>query len=185
VLRTSQRRRLTALLAALSSLTITGCIVQNTEYGAPRQSPVFVLDSSITPSTLTPLMVTVAPTNTVHLYFTVFAEDAGEELLSALYVDYKHDHGYYVSPHRHGVSTFATPRTVKYDIGSEHLPIGCHALTIMVFHESDWDDANYEIIGTPSDLASVTWFAGIEEDGSAIPLASCPNVSTETPITPR
>jgi len=164
-----------------TSLAITGCVVSNYDYGPARQSPVFVLDSSITPSTVTPLFVT-GPQGPVHLTLTVFAEDAGEELMSALYVDYKHQGGYYLLSHRHGTEALETPRLVKYDVTHNLPPDGCHALTVMLFHESAWDDANFQVIGLPADLASVTWFINIDADGAAAPLASCPDVSTESPL---
>jgi len=175
-------RRLVAALAIATSLAVTGCVVANYDYGPARQSPVFVLDSSITPSTLTPL--TVKSDATVHLAVTAFAEDAGEELMSALYVDYKHKGGYFVLPHRYGSSAFETPRHVEYDVTKPLLPTsGCHMLTLMLFHESDWDDAHSEIIGIPPDLASVTWIGRFGADGTSVPLATCPDVSTESPIT--
>lgn len=182
MLRLTPRQRLATLLALATSLVSTGCIVPESEYGPARQSPVFIVESSVTPSTLSPLVVN-APTATVHLAITAFAEDAGEELMSALYVDYKHTHGYFLISHRHGTKSLETPRLVEYNVNSERLPSGCHALTIMLFHESAWDDANSELIGIPPDLVSVTWFASIEADGTPVPLASCPDVSTESPIT--
>src|SRR3954470_21578940 len=55
VLRTPRWRRFSAVLAIAASLAVTGCVIPNYEYGPARQSPVFVLDSSIAPSALTPL----------------------------------------------------------------------------------------------------------------------------------
>jgi hypothetical protein len=160
---------------------VTGCIIPDVEYGPPRQSPVFVLETSIAPTTLTPL--TIAPDAAVHLTLTAFAEDAGEELMSALYVDYKHNGGYFVLSHRHGSHALETPRQVEYTVKRPLPQSGCHTLTVMLFHESDWDDAKSEVIGVPADLASVNWLASFGADGTLVPLATCPDVSTEAPAT--
>jgi hypothetical protein len=174
-------RRLAAVLATATSPALTGCVIPNYEYGPARQSPVFVLDSSIAPSAVTPLLLKEQDTP-VHLTLTAFAEDAGDELMSALYVDYKHQGGYYLLSHRHGTEAIEVPRPIEYDFNRGLPPEGCHALTVMLFHESEWDDANFQIVGVPPDLASVTWFVSIAADGHSAPLASCPDVSTQSPL---
>ena len=161
--RTPRWHRFSAVLAIAASLALTGCVIPNYEYGPARQSPVFVLDSSITPSTLSPLFVN-GQTASVHLALTAFAEDAGDELMSALYVDYKHQGGGFLLSHRHGTEAIEIPRLVEYEVKHRLPADGCHALTVMLFHESEWDDANYQVIGVPPDLASVTWFVSIAAD---------------------
>ena len=159
---------------------MASCIIPDSEYAPPLQTPVFVVQSSITPSPQSTLALTQDPPVTIHLAMTVYAEDAGDELISALYFDYKHENGYFVLPHRHGIGTISMPRSVVYDVSSARFEAGCHTLTIMVLHESHWDDANSEVIGTPSDLASVNWFVNFE-NGTATLLNSCPDATTEVP----
>jgi len=181
VLRTRPWRRFCAVRAIAASLALTGCVIPNYEYGPARQSPVFVLDSSIAPSALTPLSIK-GPSPSVHLALTAFAEDAGDELMSALYVDYKHQGGGFLLQHHHGTEAIEIPRLVEYEVTRGLPDEGCHTLTMMLFHESAWDDAHFQVIGVPPDLASVTWFVSIAADGSSAPLASCPDVSTESPL---
>jgi hypothetical protein len=167
---------------ALAAVFSSGCIVAEApDYGPSQRTPIYLSEPHPTPSNLQVLV-----TGPVGIAFgvTVRSEDAGEDIVSVMYVDYKHagTRQSVLEKHHHPASTFDNPRPITYPVtamdfnGRDGV---CHSLTLMVMHESGWDDDNDVPLGSPSDLATMTWFTSVNDMGS--PLSSCPTTSTEIP----
>ncbi len=175
--------------ALLAAPCLTGCIIPEApEYGAPPQTPVFVEADSIFPNPTSLQHYQNAPGQQVNLRMTVRSEDAGQQLISVLYLDYKHKGGIYLDHKNYKPLTFDKERVISWTRGLPELNIGqgpeCHTFTVTVFHdnEQNWDSDTNTQIGTPPDMASVTWFASFNDDGSGL-LADCPDASTEASTT--
>jgi hypothetical protein len=173
--------------AALASSLTTGCIIPEApEYGAARQTPVFVDESTVFPNPHSLQHYQNLPGYEADFRVSVRSEDAGEELISALYVDYKHQNGFLVE-HKNGKpETFDKERVISWTLdfqdGRFETTPACHIFTLNVFHASGWDFDNNRQIGTPPDMASVSWFASFNDNGSAL-LSQCPDSSTESATT--
>lgn len=184
VARTSHCLRAMFGVFAASSLT-AGCIVPEApEYGAARQTPVFVEANSIFPNPFSlQHYQNLSSGLPVELRMQVRSEDAGSQLISVLYVDYKHKDGHYVDHKNYKPLTFDTKRLISWEKSVSDLNLGdgpCHTLTVALLHEEGWDEGTNTQIGTPPDLAAVTWFASFTDDGSATGLLSdCPDASSE------
>lgn len=172
------------MLAASASLSTTGCIVAEApDYGPSQRTPIYLSDPHPTPSNLQVLDDDLGPSS-VSFGVTFRSEDAGERVISVMYIDYKHLPADLarLDKHYHPASTFDNPRPVSYSVapssfaGREGV---CHSLTLMLMHESGWDDMNNVPRGSPSDLATMTWFTSVNDDGSL--LEECPTTSTEMP----
>jgi hypothetical protein len=167
--------------AFAASCFTTGCIIPEApEYGPARQTPVFVEANSIFPNPLSMQRYDTTG-NPAEFRMTVRSEDAGTELVSALYVDYKHKNGFYVDHKEHKPpETFDKERLISwtYNLAGLDGP-SCHIFTVTVLHATGWDFENNKQIGSPPDLAAVSWYARINDDGSGL-LVDCPDVSTES-----
>jgi hypothetical protein len=171
-------------LASLAlSLFATGCIIPEGTYEHPRQSPIYIVADSVQPKPESSFVLSKSdPVTVIPIDLIVYSEDAGEPLHSALFADYKHEGGLEITEHPLGVNTLSVPRKVHYDLdGAEpRIAVGCHSFSLMIFHVDEWDDANKQIIGNPPELASVTWFGSVVDDGGTNPLSDCPDTSTQT-----
>ena len=175
-----------AMLCALplAALLTSGCIIPEApEYGAPRQTPVFIDDGSINPNPRSLLHLTNTDGNSVQFKVTVRSEDAGDDLISALYSDYKHDSGLLLYDDSYKPETFDDERPISYQLRFRDSRFGdgpeCHAFTLLLLHAQGWDFDHRQPKGAPSDLASVTWFASFNDDGGGL-VSSCPSAATES-----
>jgi len=167
-------------LSTLATLSTTGCIVADApNYSAPQRSPIFLFNPRPTPGSLQ--FLTREPADPVAFGATVRSEDAGEQLYAVLYFDYKHE-GEYVHD-----ETPLQPLTIEqerpiafYVAGSRTFlqPKTCHTVTLMVMHLSSYDQQTNQFKGPPDDLASVTWFASVDDDGTIL-LKDCPTAAGE------
>ena len=152
------------------------------DYGPSQRTPIYLSDPHPTPSNLQILNDGQLGPSTLSFGVTFRSEDAGEGVISVLYVDYKHGPVQTPAKHYHPASTFDNPRPVTYPVstnafaGREGV---CHSLTLMLMHESGWDDQNNVPLGTPPDLATMTWFTSVNDMGSL--LQECPTTSNEMP----
>ncbi len=166
---------------------LSACLIPEApEYGAPEKTPIFIINDTIRPNPRELLRLSVTGDEASHAFgFKVRSEDANEEVVAALYVDYKHEGGDLVLDVNFDPLTFNQERSISLFLTLPDPGVkspACHTVTLMVLHESGWDDFKKEIIGTPSDLASVTWFVSLEELGKdPAPLSSCPNIATSDP----
>lgn len=173
------------LATALSPALTSGCIVAEApDYGPSQRTPIYLSDPHPSPSNLQLLNDSQIGPTMLSFGVTFRSEDAGEAVISVMYVDYKHAPAMVakLDKHYHPASTFDNPRPVNYPVaasafaGREGV---CHSLTLMLMHESGWDDGNNVPIGAPSDLATMTWFVSVNDMGT--PLSQCPTASTEMP----
>lgn len=181
---------LSVMPALLAAPGLTGCIIPEApEYGAPPQTPVFVEADSIFPNPTSLQHYQNVNGTQADFRMTVRSEDAGEQLISVLYLDYKHKNGHYIDHKNYKPLTFDKERVISWTHGFFDPTIGqgpeCHSFTVTVFHDNEqsWDSDTNTQIGTPPDMASVTWFASFNDDGTGL-LADCPSASTEVATTP-
>lgn len=181
--RRSQASAFVCALLLLAPLFTTGCIIAEApEYGEPQRTPIFMSDPTPSPANLQVLLNT-QPFPTAFTV-TVRSEDAGDRLHSALYVDYKQRTPVkqsLVEHHSHPASTFSNPRPITYLVSPNSLfflGAVCHSLTLMVMHESSWDDAALAPKGAPEDLAQMTWFVSVNDLNQNTLLSSCPTVDS-------
>jgi hypothetical protein len=169
------------LLLATAPLA-TGCIIPQGEQSSPERSPIYVLASSIQPSPVSVLVIDqTAPTTDLKFTFTVYAEDAGVAMHTALYVDYNHPGSLFLVENTGGTGTLSEPRTLlaKLSNSDARLTPGCHTLSQLVFHLDEWDDENKQVVGTPPELAMVTWLVDVQHDTGSSHLSGCPSISTQ------
>jgi hypothetical protein len=181
--RSSQRSAFVCVSTLLAPLFTTGCIIAEApEYGEPQRTPIFMSDPTPSPANLQ-LLVTTTPPLATSFQVTVRSEDAGDRLHSALYVDYKHrpPKQSLMEHHSHPASTFSIPRPITYLVSPESLFFTgavCHSLTLMVMHESSWDDTAQVPKGAPEDLAQMTWFVSVNDINQNTLLSRCPTVDS-------
>ena len=170
-----------ACVVLLASLLSTGCIIPEApEYGAARKTPIFIDGRSIQPSLGNMLRLNLDGDD-VKFQMNIRSEDAGEGLVQALFIDYKHPTGYSYYDRPVPAGTFDTEKTILEDFSLPDplFPLAsCRTFTLMVMHESDWSRDNRSPIGAPPDLVSVTWFASLG-DPTSKELADCPDAATE------
>jgi len=171
------------LVTALVPAFTSGCIVAEApDYGPSQRTPIYLSEPHPSPSNLQILNDSQNGPQMISFGVTLRSEDAGERVISAMYIDYKHLPAYQPQKHYHPASTFDNPRPIIYPIFAsdfDRYDGACHSLTLMLVHESGWDDRNDVPIGTPSDVATMTWFTSVNDMNS--PLTDCPTTSTEMP----
>jgi len=170
----------------LASLLASGCLIPEApEYGPPQKTPIFIIDDTVHPNPRNLQTISVIEDKGSYAFgFKVRSEDANEEVVAALFYDYKKEEDSQKDEIRHFLfqvnyepGTFDEEKTIALymTVPDPRIDVpGCHTATLMVLHESGWNDTTKQLIGTPADLASVTWFFSLE-DGTAPPLlSSCP-----------
>jgi hypothetical protein len=175
------------LASALAAASLTsGCLVPEApEYGAPRQTPVFVEADSIFPNPRSMQQYRNAEGNQAEFRMNVRSEDAGDELVSVLYLDYKHKSAHYIDHKNYKPQSFDQQRLISWTHVFPDPNIGqgpeCHLFTVTVLHAAGWDFENNKQIGTPADLAAVSWYARFNDDDGSGLLTDCPDASVEAP----
>jgi hypothetical protein len=169
---------------SLTSLLTTGCLIpEPPEYGPPERTPIFIVDSTVTPNPRNLLTLSTVDDVGSHSFgFKTHSEDEGEDVVAALFANYKHDQHNLLFQINYDPSTFDVERTgslyMSVPDGRLQAP-GCYAITLMVLHETGWDEQKKLPIGTPSDIASVTWFVALTNGDVEPSLSSCPTIGTE------
>jgi hypothetical protein len=181
--RTSHWKAIVVALSTLGTLSTTGCIVADApDYGAPQRSPIFLFNPHPTPGSLQ--FLTLKPAEPIAFGATIKSEDAGEQLASVLYFDYKHknervyDENVPLPP-----LTIEQERPVTFYVDGSHSflePKTCHTVTLMVMHLSSYNQETNQFEGPADDRASVTWFASMDDDGTTL-VQDCPTAAGELP----
>src|SRR6185369_13129761 len=114
---------------------------------------------------------------------TVKSEDAGEQIFTALFFNYKHVGERKYDSQVLKAQTIEQERQIIFNITPSRdfpaVPVNtCLTITLLVTHLSSWDQSTNQFKGPVDDLASVTWFATIDDDGGAL-VVNCPTPSTE------
>jgi len=165
-------------LALGSSLSTTGCLVADAPtYGPPQKRPPVIDSQNVEPS---PYEVVVFPPRSPAKTFTVpvRSEDAGEDLVGTLVVDWRLPSQEQVADQAIPASTFdKTDR--KYQVSwrpDQSIQTGCgHTLTALIMHEENFDDG--PDLPKPDaedwDIASVTWQLNVEPTTQGV-IETCP-----------
>ena len=173
--------RLSLLGACL--LTLQSCLVDD-----PAPFP----ESKQTPPRLDyhdalPLLDQVIFTHTgepLHFTIPVASEDAGDELVALLFLDYQGGSG----GNKIGAKTFGastlddTTRVITLDWLVALASPGCHRITLRVTHSLNIDPLIYPGVHDSADLAEAYWWANIDSDPAlGKTLTDCPLASRGTP----
>ena len=167
-----------ALACGAPALT-TGCLVADApEYGPPQQRPPVINFEGVIPSPYDLLVIEDQALRTFTV--PVRSEDAGEELVGTLVVDWQQP------PSQLQVHDREIPASSFDDVSrsyqAEWIPDitpGClHTLTALIMHKSNFDDGpDLPKPNVQWDVASVTWQLNVVSDpdqGGVIVV--CPNV---------
>jgi hypothetical protein len=174
-----------ACVVPVASVLATGCIIPEApDYSAARQTPIFIQPGTISPNPLSLVELDNernSDTPVVQFHYAIRSEDAGEELTAALYLDYKHLDGLWLADQQFAPLTFDKEHqiSIPQTFPDPRFPTGheCHAITVMVMHSGGY--AHRLPIGTPPDLASVTWFVDLNAKTGPL-LVPCPDSTTES-----
>lgn len=190
--RRSQSKFGVALVPLVACLT-TGCIIPDApDYGQPHQTPIFISPNQITPPPGDILSIDSTDDKDLSFSVLVRSEDAGEELVSALFADYKHSTKYLDNQSfppstigvEHPVSNLLDlpDGNLRKTVNGVIVP-SCHTITMLVMRASEWDRKLRLPIGAPTDMASITWFARVDDTDPGNPgkLADCPSSGSESP----
>jgi hypothetical protein len=165
--RRSQRLWFVNLLAGVGALGSGGCLIADApDYGGPQRTTPFILSSSISPSPYE-LIEVQEDDPPQDFSFRVYSEDVNDKLRIAFYRDYL-----LVEPLQHlddrsyPPSTLDNPHNISLDLNLTVVPSGCHQLTLLVMHDSTWDDAtDAPYPDKPlDDISSVTWWMNVRPD---------------------
>jgi hypothetical protein len=179
-------------MLGFASLLATGCIVPDApEYGFPNETPVFIVQNSIQPDPRSILRVNNVAGVSMNFSFQVQSEDLPEDgLITAIYLDYKHDKARVIDHKPKPPSTLDIPRPINWhfdlsDNDSFPYDRSCHIITVTVLHEQYWNNETNQPIGNPSDMAAVSWVVDFNDNDPMNPvlLASCPDISSMTSTT--
>ena len=155
----------------LASLLSTGCLVAEApEYGPPRQTTPVVNLHELDPTPFKILVIDpMVPTQT----FTVpiRSEDAGEQIVAALFLDPEYDRiNEWIFP----PATSSAQRNLSFQWQPRGISKGCHLLTLLVTHEGNYD-FSADFFREAGDVATVTWWMDVEPDSNAPnTLVGCP-----------
>jgi len=113
---------------------------------------------------------------TLDFSIPVASEDAGDDLIALLFLDYSGGAATRVAGI--GVTASTLDDTTRKVV--LHWPVlgispGCHRLTLRVTHNANLNTINSPLVQNQSDLAEANWFAIIDADSAvANTLADCP-----------
>jgi hypothetical protein len=173
------RTKVLFALALGCSVSTTGCLVADApEYGPPEQRPPVINVQGVTP---TPYALIVVPEDPVaiEIRVPVRSEDAGEALKGTLWLDYLLEDPEWYRDREIPPGSFdqldrfySTPFQADDDVSA-----GCHTLTALITHKSNYDDMTKLPIDSSSfDVASVTWWVNVRPTNLGMPgtLEGCP-----------
>jgi hypothetical protein len=144
------------------SCVTPGCVVSDPpEYGVARQTPPFLDLGQAEPQVFVLREVPSGDQQTFKV--GVRSEDAGDELLAQLYLDYLiSEPPPLLNFVRVPPSTFDdTSRKIEIPFLVPNRP-GCHQVSMVVTHSSNLGPTNKPIV--PSDVGIATWWVSIDED---------------------
>ncbi|HEY3500958.1 MAG TPA: hypothetical protein VGK73_39970 [Polyangiaceae bacterium] len=166
------------LLLAASAASSSGCLVAEVpEYAGPQQTPPFIQSSSINPSPYELIQVHEGdPPKSFS--FRVHSEDNNEKLWIAFFRDYGLVEGEEpIEDQSRPPSTLDKPHNLTISVPLNKAPDGCHQLTMLVMHESTWDNVADAPIPEKAltDMSSVTWWMNVRADlNDPNTLVDCP-----------
>jgi hypothetical protein len=167
---------------------LTSCIVADPpQYEEPKQTPP-ILDLAGARPYLGDVIVIDRTDNEdandkVELKVPVRSDDQGDPLNASLWLDYSFFPSIYI-----GVFTKIPPSTLDDQTRTINMvwslgeappwKAGCHPLTMLVSHESNWDNdhSRPDLVKAENDLAIATWWVNLDpEPGAAFTLKNCPS----------
>ncbi|MBK7580807.1 MAG: hypothetical protein IPI67_11430 [Myxococcales bacterium] len=146
------------------------CIVSDpAEYGVAKQTPPFLDATQAKPSVLYRYDLTSGQTLAVNV--PVRAEDAGDELVAQLYLDYLVVGRQTLLGFRQlAPGKFEDERTI--DIPANNIVTqGCHAVSLVVTHRGNLNEKNAPILS--ADTAILSWWINVDDDGTNT-MSECP-----------
>jgi hypothetical protein len=173
------RRSLTALSMAFALLA-AGCIVADPPNSSdPEKTPPLLLLGQADPPVFQVMSLSTKDGSTsLPINVPVRSEDAGDELIALLFVDWNVDSNAKepVAKARVAPSTFDDAnRMISATWDYSGAPSGCNQLTMLVTHSTnyDWIPSTY---ANPADVAIATWFFNVnDEPRGTNPLSWCPS----------
>lgn len=169
------------------ALLAAGCVVADPPpFSDPAKTPPVLSLGEANPPVyqIQPLSLT-SETKLVLINVPVRSEDAGDDLVALLFVNWNVASNETASPiakAREPASTFNdTGRSIEMVWDYQKTTPGCWQLTMLVTHESnyDWIRSSY---GNPADIAIATWFFNVEDDPPGTnPLSGCPKPAGMVP----
>jgi len=154
---------------------LTGCLVADApEYGPPQKRPPVIDSQSVAPSPYETYLINES-SPPMNINVPVRSEDAGDDLVGALYVDYNADEepAFWDQPipassfddlERSWSYTFRPDSRVERRCG--------HKLTLFLMHASSFDGTRKIPKDVPWDIASVTWQLNVFPDNANV-IESC------------
>ncbi len=165
-----------SLLAMCSALA--GCIVAGPpDYKDPTQTPPVLDLNGADPSILQ--IIERAPGEQITFKIKVRSEDAGDDLIALLYIDYGATTQALEANQTIAASTFDdTNREVNFAWTVPNIQRGCRQLTLLVTHTK-----HTSILGPTdnNDIALVTWFLNVADPDGTNVLAQCPKTAGGKP----
>jgi hypothetical protein len=169
----------------------SGCLDSPPSYSKPDQVAPFIIDARVTPDLTAVVQLQAGLAQEFSVPFR--SVDVGENLEANVYLD--RDPGQPGSwrttqavPASQGAWDEDRPPVVfKFRPTSSLDAPGCHTLTFILAHESQWDFVDLEE-ATPVRLpvddtraATVTWWLEVTDDNSSDPPRECPRQGSTTP----
>jgi hypothetical protein len=162
-----------SLCSVAMTPALSGCLDPPPEYQVPDQVPPVIMTDNLVPATSS-----LNRPNTEPVTFTVpfRADDAGEGLLGYFLVDIPSGKPRIQTP---AVPINADPRPFAEQTDrsfsfpwtwSKTVNPGCHILTLILSHRSNFDTTNGDVdVRDPTKAAYATWFFELSDPSSAVP----------------
>jgi hypothetical protein len=169
----------------------TGCFDSPPSYSKPEQVAPFIIDAQVVPDLTAVVQLQAGLAQEFKVPFR--SVDVGENLEANVYLDR--------NPGEPG--SWRVTQKVPASAGAfaeDRPPVvftfrptasldepGCHTLTFILAHESQWDSVNLQVpnpVRLPIDdnhAATVTWWLDISDDNSGEPPRECPRQGTTAP----
>jgi hypothetical protein len=172
-------------LAVAATFALEGCLDPPPQYSTTDQYPPVVQGAMVDPS---PVRIIYTTASEVLFTIPFRSVDVGEALQAAFVYDF--------DPTNPSVALARVPvpadprpfweqdgRDVKWAWRLSPRPTGCHTITMILSHASNFSDL-YQTID-PLDVAQVTWFFNIGDPNSPAPsLDGCPTTGAPTAVQP-
>ncbi|MFZ5896772.1 MAG: hypothetical protein ACOY0T_37290 [Myxococcota bacterium] len=182
----SGKARLARLwLSSFASMAfLSGCIVADPpQYRDPERTPPILNLAHATPPMNSVIVIdrtdTLIVNDKVMVEVPMRSDDLGEQLYAVLHLDYTFDSSEVLDVQRVPAGTLSDPeRTIRVQRDLITDP-GCHTLTLLVAHESSFDNAFLLLPEAQNDTAVATWWMNIIEVPGQDPytLVDCPNLT--------
>jgi hypothetical protein len=173
---------------------LTGCLDSPPSYSQPEQVAPFIIDAHVTPDLTAVVQLHAGLAQEFVVPFR--SVDVGEDLEANVYLDRNPGQsGSWRVTQEVPASPGAfdedrPPVTFNFRPTASLDEPGCHTLTFILAHASQWDYVNLQM-GNPvpvrlpiddTQAAAVTWWLDIADDtGSGAPLRECPRQGEVTP----